>query len=245
LPISSDGHLVLAGYLTGRIDERFLDLVIFLHGGSLLVIIGYYRRELFGVATRSILTRPDTPDQRRLLLALLVGTAVTGVIGILAKDTIERLQHPAVAACGLLFTGAELLSLYFVRPGTKRSISVPLAVLIGIFQALAILPGVSRSGSTITVGLWAGLAPGVAATFSFLLAVPAISGALLLDVDQFQRITAPFEHLVAGFFTCAVVSYVALRLVLHYVERGSIRMFGWYCLAVGIGFLVYLGMMGR
>lgn len=241
LPVSSDGHLVLAGYLLGALDASFLDLVIFLHGGSLLVLLWYYRADLWALGTRTAGSHPDTPELCRLLLAILVATAITGVLGILAKDTVEQLQHPAVAACGLLFTGAELLSLRFAARGVLREVGLPAAVLIALFQTLAILPGVSRSASTIVVGIWLGLAPATAARFSFLLAIPAIGGALLLDLRHFSALPVPFVQLAVGLLVCTLVSAVALRLVLHFVQKGRLEAFGIYCVALGAAFLLYLG----
>ena len=240
IPVSSDGHLVLAGYLLGAIDQRFLDFVIFLHAGSLLVLLIYYRNDLWALATRTLGSHPDTPELRNLAVAIIVATGVTGVIGLLVKDTIEQWQDPWVAAVGLLFTGAELLSLYLIRMGSERRISIPVAILVALFQCAALLPGVSRSGSTIAVGLWMGLTPAVAARFSFLLAIPAIGGALLLELRHFSSLPVPASQLLVGFVVCTLVSWIALKIVLRFAEQGRISRFGWYCVVLGGAFLIYL-----
>jgi undecaprenyl-diphosphatase len=233
LPVSSDGHLVLSGHLLGSLDPRFLDLVIFLHGGSLLVLLVHYRRDLWALATRTLGARPEAPELRRLLGAILVATGITGTLGLLAKEAVERLQQPAVAAAGLLFTGAALLSVRFAPRGGRGEVGVPTAALVALFQTLAILPGVSRSGSTIAAGLWCGLAPAAAARFSFLLAIPAIGGALLVDLRHIQTLPLPAGHLAAGFLICTLVSAAALRLMLHYAQQARLGGFGVYCVALG------------
>ena len=183
LPVSSSGHLVLfQHFMQTRQGDVFFDIV--LHVGTLGSVLVVYRREVLR------LLRFDGASLQ-YILSLVVGTLPAVAVGLLAKDKIEALFHsPVFAAAGLLYTAALLLSTRFSsksaeslpEPWQPRFIMPHKALVIGLFQAVAIMPGVSRSGSTIAASLWLGLPRAEAARFSFLLSIPAIGGALVLQL---------------------------------------------------------------
>lgn len=242
LPVSSSGHLVLFGHLLGTSDQG-LTLDIVLHGGTLAILLIYYRKTLVSLLTRTLRDHPEREEMLDLLLSLSLATAITAGLGLGFKDWLESLfESPPVAASCLLVTGLFLLSRHGRKDPDGTRIGWKNAALIGLVQSFAILPGISRSGSTIVAALWLGLAPAVAARFSFLLAIPAIGGALLLELPDISGAAGPSSgKLALGFIVAAAASWVGLRLVLNFVERGRLSLFGFYCLAVGLIALVLLG----
>jgi len=246
LPVSSSGHLVLAQHLLGtREGDIFFDVV--LHLGTLGSVLVVYRREVLR------LLRCDRPALQ-YVLALVVGTLPAVVVGLLAKDVVEEIFHsPVFAAWGLLFTSLVLFSTR--RAGTDEVRLVPdweprpvpllRALAVGCAQALAILPGISRSGSTIAASLWLGIGRAEAARFSFLLSVPAILGALVLQLigGAASASVGLREWLMVG--AAATVAFgtglLAIRWTALAVVQAHFWRFSLYCLVVGIVALVLLG----
>ena len=241
LPVSSSGHLVLLQHLFGGHEgDLFLDVV--LHVGTLGSVLVVYRRDVVR------LLRLDAPA-RGYVLALMVGTQPAVVVGLLLKDVVEAVfQAPAFAAAGLLVTGLLLLSTRRARPAADldgpwepRPVPWLKALLVGCAQALAICPGISRSGSTITASLWLGLARAEAARFSFLLSVPAIGGALLLtllDGDFDTRSGVP--GLILGAVVAFVVGLLAIRWTRLAVIQQHFWKFAFYVLVLGTVALIVL-----
>jgi len=231
LPVSSSGHLVLLQYLFGHAEgDLFLDVV--LHGGTLGSVVVVYRREILR------LLRFDRPALM-YLLALFVGTLPAVVVGLLLKDQVEEaFAAPLVAAIGFFLTGLLLLSTRKVsstddlpEPWEPRPVALKRALLVGCAQALAICPGISRSGSTIAASLWLGLPRAEAARFSFLLSVPAIGGALvlmLLDGDIPTRVSSLGLALAA--LAAFAVGLVAIKLTALAVVRSHFWKFAFYVL---------------
>ena len=242
LPVSSSGHLVLLQhFLETRQGDLFFDIV--LHVGTLGSVIVVYRRELVR------LLRFDG-DSLKYILSLIVGTLPAVAVGLLAKDFITELFHsPVFAAGGLLYTAALLFSTRFsstgkqelAEPWQPRSIPLAKALLIGSSQALAILPGISRSGSTIAASLWLGLPRAEAARFSFLLSIPAIGGALVLQLASGE---AEGRGDLFPLLAAAVVAFggglLAIRWTALAVVQAHFWKFSVYCLAVGLTALFIL-----
>lgn len=248
LPVSSSGHLVLLQHLLHtRQGDVFFDVI--LHLGTLGSVLVVYRREVLR------LLRLDA-DARGYVLSLAVGTLPAVVVGLLAKDLVERVFHePVFAAWGLLLTAAVLVSTRgretsaaLPEPWQPRTIPLAKALLVGSAQALAILPGVSRSGSTIAACLWLGVARAEAARFSFLLSVPAILGALVLQLVSGGASgsadgTGASEWLLLGCAALAAfgVGLLAIRWTALAVVQSHFWRFSAYCLALGVLALVLLG----
>jgi len=234
LPVSSSGHLVLfQHFLAVREGDVFFDII--LHVGTLGSILVVYRREV-----RRLL-KCDRPALA-YVASLAVGTLPAVVIGLLFKTRIENLFHsPLFASGGLLVTAAILFSTRYsassaplAEPWEPRAPALLRALLIGTAQAGAILPGVSRSGSTIAAALWAGLPRAEAARFSFLLSIPAVGGALVLQLMDGQA-ASPGEtlRLAAAGATAFAVGLLAIRWTALAVVQSHFWKFSFYCLLVG------------
>jgi undecaprenyl-diphosphatase len=235
LPISSDGHLVVAGRILAAAGGPSLDHhdvleTIILHLGTLLAIVIVYWRQI----ARLLGT------DRRVIGLLLVGTVPAGVSGLLLKRYCEgSLTDPWLTGAMLLVNG--LILFWISRRGEGRleyrELTFRQALVIGLCQAAAPLPGISRSGTTIAGGLAVGLKRTDAATFSFLLAVPAISGAgvvALGDLYQGQTTSASSAGLAVGAAVSFLVGVVALKLFLRWLSAGRLSVFAWWCLALGM-----------
>jgi undecaprenyl-diphosphatase len=233
LPISSSGHLVvLATWLSGGNVEQLevADVSVVLHLGTLASILVVYGARLVRLLG----------EDRRAIPLLIVGTLPAVVIGLGIELTCKELIESALLA-GLMLPVTGLVLLWAARQpvgaGQYTHMSWRSALVIGLGQAAAILPGLSRSGTTISVGLQQGLAPRAAATFSFLLAVPAIAGAGVLKLGPLasdQTAHTPWLHLLLGGFVSFLVGLVALYWLIRWLERGRLQLFAWWCIPLGI-----------
>lgn len=241
LPVSSSGHLVMAG--------AFLDLTtpgvfveVALHLATLLAVIIVYRQRLTGLATG--LVRRDAEAWRYAGL-LLLASVPAGIVGVFMKDAIEQVfGYPAVTGVMLLITGGLLWSTRRIKPENARNeLDWRLALGIGLAQAFAILPGISRSGATITAGLWGGLAGDKAAEFSFLMSIVAVSGAVVLQVgeigESIQQVGA--VPLLVGFIVALISGIVAIQSLIWLLRRKNFHAFAFYTWSAGVLFLLYLG----
>jgi undecaprenyl-diphosphatase len=244
LPISSDGHLVIGNALlkymqgtsaaNGSASEEPLTLILSLHLGTLGSIAVVYFERL-----KQIVKELDL----WLCLRIIVATIPAGIIGITFKKTFEELfNSPMAAGMGFLVTAVLLLIGQRFLDGhfTERTMPFPIAFLIGCFQAVAILPGVSRSGCTISGGLICGVERTSCATFSFLIAIPAIAGAVLLDAVKLLKpgsteiASTPWGLYGTGAAVSFVVGIVALKLLIRMLSQQKLHWFGYYCLLAGV-----------
>jgi len=238
LPVSSSGHLVLLEHWLGTFSgDVFLNVV--LHVGTLLAVLVVYARDL-----RRLLTFDALAVQ--YLVALVVATIPAAVVGYLFRDFVEDLfANPQAASVALIFTGLILLSTRLTGDNSRSrrfsavwdpvSPSLGKALLIGMAQALAIMPGISRSGSTIAASMWLGLDREEAARFSFLMAVPAITGALVLQsLEGLPETEATHMGLILGMFVAFIVGLVAIRLTALLVVQKHFWKFSFYCLPLGL-----------
>ncbi len=239
LPISSSGHLVLGKSLLG-ISEPDATLEIFLHLGTLMSILIFYRRKIAQLLLAIFKLDFSSPDGKEALF-ILWASIPAGVVGVLFDEKIEALfGNPKLAGGMLLLTGLILLSTLFARPGAGK-LNLGNTFGIGIAQALAIVPGISRSGSTISAALWLGIDPIRAAEFSFLLAVPALAGAALLKAVKIVKSgICPSPDLWVGAVVAAIVGYFSLMILIPIVRKGKLWTFGIYCLAVGLAGVLLL-----
>jgi undecaprenyl-diphosphatase len=240
LPVSSSGHLVLAGALIG-IPEGNLSFDIVLHLGSLAAVLAIYRRDILDLLSGICAGRREDLTLAGLLI---LGSVPAGIAGFLLADRIESLfNSPAVVSGMLLFTGCVLFATRFARAGKDENPTLPGSLVIGLFQAIALVPGISRSGMTISAGLYVGVRRERAARFSFLLSVPAILGAALLELTgSGGLVSLDFSTAAIGFVVSAVTGYVALRILIRFLAAGRFHLFCWYCWALGgLGLALTLG----
>ncbi|MCD6531850.1 undecaprenyl-diphosphate phosphatase [bacterium] len=234
LPVSSSGHLVLGKHLLGM-SEPDATVEIFLHFGTLLSILVFYRRRIWELLQALFRADFRSPEGREILF-ILWASIPAGVIGVLFDEYIESLfSAPEFAATMLIITGGILLSTMFAqRRQLSRQLGWGNTIFIGFAQALSILPGISRSGSTISAALWSGINPRKAAEFSFLLATPALAGAIALKGAKMLKAgVSPSPQLWAAVLVAAVVGYFALALLIPIIRRGKMWIFGIYCLILG------------
>jgi undecaprenyl-diphosphatase len=240
LPVSSSGHLVLVQSLLPGFDGPATAFDVLLHGGTLLAVLAYFREDVVKIIRD--MGRPDKGGFR-LPILLLAGTLPAGVVGLFFEDAIKPLfSSPRAASLGLIVTSVLLFGAWKLGKGGDRtlaSLTMPAAFLIGAFQAMAIVPGVSRSGATIAAGLFLGLSGPVAARFSFLLAIPVIGGALVLESRSLLQAGLPLSY-IAGAFAAAAVGWASIALLMRILDRGNLLPFAVYCLLVGSLSLLFL-----
>jgi undecaprenyl-diphosphatase len=240
LPVSSSGHLVLGEKLL-CVDSPGAGFEVLAHAGTLLAILIHYRRDLCSMIRSVVTVRRD--EHFRLAMLVLLGSVPAAAVGLGFGSRLEELfDHPALAAAMLMVTGLILLSLKLSKPGDS-GVRWSTALAIGTAQAIAILPGISRSGSTMATGIHTGVERAEAARFSFLLAVPALGGAALLKGMDLLDAPPPARELLAyliGAVAAFVSGYLALRWLLGVVQRGRLDRFGVYCLLLGATALVVL-----
>ena len=233
LPISSSGHLVLGQAILG-IEQPGNEFEILVHLGTLASVLVVFLDDI-----KSLLLSLTSKKTQSFIIFVLVGSIPAVGIGLGFKDILKALFDNIASVSGaLIFTGLILYCSSFVKQGDKEH-SIITSILIGCAQAVAIIPGVSRSGMTICAALFLGLSPKEAARFSFLLAIPAISGAGFLTVlDVSGGFQLPLSVSIVALVSSFSVGVVALKWLLGYLEQGKFHYFGIYCLAVGLITLV-------
>jgi len=241
LPVSSSGHLVMAETILG-ISESGVVFEVAVHVATLLSILLVYRTRVAELVRGAV-----TGDRAALRYVGLLGVATVpaGLVGVLWRDAIEGLfATPIAPGIALLVTGAILWSSrgrVATAQGTIPSWGA--ALLIGVAQAFALVPGISRSGSTVVMALWLGIEAREAAAFSFLMAVPAIAGAAVLQIPDLGAVNGPeWSVLLLGGAAAAVTGVLAIRTFVNVLARRSFHWFAPYCWVVGALFLAYLGL---
>jgi len=243
LPVSSSGHLVLAQALMG-IDDPGLTFELLLHLGTLLSVLIYFRATL--VRLLRAVFDPSMKSDRAMIGYLAIATVPVGLVGLTLRKQVEGLGDNPSAVCVFLCITGLILFLPRLLANRRRhsdgKISLGSALAMGCGQACAVLPGISRSGSTIVAGMASGVQPSRAAEFSFLLAIPAISGASVVEfVGHYKEIDPAklFGPYLAGAVAAFMFGLVAVYAVLEMIRRGKFEYFAYYCLAVGITGLIY------
>ena len=235
LPVSSSGHLAVFNHVFGYSpQEEFLSHVVLVHAGTLLAIALAFGRDILGLFTRN----------RRLIPLLAAGTVPAGVFGILARDFFGAISaNMVLVGIGFLATAAFLLLAARPQAAAKNidALSLTDAVAVGLAQALAVLPGVSRSGSTICVAQGRGADASCAARFSFLLMMPAVGGATLLDARGLLACGHSWDILPAAvsFAAAFAAAACALKLLMSLLRRGRLFYFSCYLVPLGIAVMLY------
>jgi undecaprenyl-diphosphatase len=252
LPVSSSAHLILARAFFGFDGDKFgLTFDVACHVGTLIAVLIYFRREIGEmIAALPHLFRPGSASEKsehaaRLIWLLAAGTIPAVVVGLLFKNRIEEhLRTPMVAAVALALGGIMLL--VAERAGAKtrgeRTLTMIEAVWIGCAQALALVPGVSRSGATLTVALLIGLRRADSARFIFLLAIPAILGAAASEAPRLLKagLGDTASLFLIGIVTSAIVGYATVKYFIRYLGTHSLDTFGWYRIALAAAVAIWL-----
>jgi undecaprenyl-diphosphatase len=252
LPVSSSGHLVLLESLFGVRGAGGHSGILFeisVHVGTLAAVLLVYRRKVAGLlagVVRFFSSRfGDGRDDARYIGYMAIASIPAAIVGFFLHDVIGVLfDSPRVTAIMFVATALVLAASRLGMP--ERGLTATTALLVGIAQAVAILPGCSRSGWTITAGLLLGLGFGRAAEFSFLISIPAILGALVLEISR-NPVTAARNEivpLVIGGFAAFLAGWLALRLLLRILRAGSLHRFSYYLAALGTAAFVFFSLRG-
>ncbi len=247
LPVSSSGHLVLVEHLLKVPTSTDITFEVFVHFGTLVSVLLVFWQDVVKI-TSSVLRGMVVPSRWkeqyvndeyfRLGILILIGSIPAAYVGLKYEDEFSQaFADPKLVAVMLVITGLLLFLTRLARPKEGTHIGIFKAFLIGIAQAAAITPGISRSGSTISSAMYLGIPPVQAARFSFLLSLPAVAGATVLKTVEMVR--EGFAHaevlqIVVGTVIAFVSGYVAIKFLLKILERGQISWFALYCLIAGI-----------
>ncbi|MCB1802926.1 MAG: undecaprenyl-diphosphate phosphatase [Gammaproteobacteria bacterium] len=240
LPISSSAHLILAPYLFG-FDDQGLAFDVAVHLGSLIAVISYFRRDIWQIAQAwitSLLPGGEANSHSRLGWAVIIGTIPVVIGGLLLKSLVEgELRAPWVIGVTTILFGLLLgwVDLRSRRARELDTLSLRDALLIGASQVLALIPGTSRSGITMTVGLWLGFSRDAASRFSFLLAIPTVLASSILVTRDLVALDAPVDwgSLGLGVLLSGIAAYLAIALFLRFIERIGMWPFVIYRLLLG------------
>jgi len=236
LPVSSSGHLVIAQQLLGVEESIAMDVM--LHMGTVLVVIYMFWKDIWQIILSCLkyLKTGRADKHAKMGLFLILASIITGTIGILLNDPIEKAFSSLVAvAIALLFTGVLLSMTKYAKK--RRSMRWYDSLIIGLAQGAAIFPGISRSGSTIGTGMLLGIDRDTAARFSFLLFIPAAFGALFFQLDEFSGVR-DYTNIIIATVIAMVTSYFVINYLLKIIRKGNLHWFSYYCWGLGIVILL-------
>ena len=240
LPVSSSGHLAIGSAWFGIAGEDNLTFTIVVHVATVLSTLVILWKEIAWIFRGLFQFQWNT--ETRYVLNIIVSMIPVGIVGLFFKDTVEGIFGSGllVVGCMLLVTASLLAFSYYAKPRQKESISLKDAFIIGLAQACAVMPGLSRSGSTIATGLLLGNSKATLAQFSFLMVIPPILGEALLDVLKLMKgeslggAELPMSALVVGFLAAFVSGCVACKWMINVVKRGKLIYFAIYCAIAGL-----------
>lgn len=243
LPVSSSGHLTIASALFGISGEENLTFTIAVHVATVLSTLVILWREIVWLLRGLVDTKaPLMSPERRYILAIIVSMIPIGIVGVFFKDYVEAIFGSGLLIVGLslIMTSALLTLSYYARPRQKEDIGLMQAFIIGLAQSVAVLPGLSRSGTTIATGLMLGVKKEKMAQFSFLMVIPPILGEALLSIlkaakDGAEAATGDISMtaLAIGFLAAFISGCVACKWMISIVKKGKLVYFGIYCAIVG------------
>ena len=239
LPVSSSGHLAIGSALFGIEGEENLAFTIVVHVATVFSTLVILWKEIDWIFKG--LFKFQMNDETRYVINILISMIPIGIVGVFFKDTVEDIFGSGllIVGCMLLLTAALLAFSYYAKPRQKESISMKDAFIIGLAQACAVMPGLSRSGTTIATGLLLGNNKAKLAQFSFLMVIPPILGEALLDVMKAVKGEAvagdiPALSLVVGFIAAFVSGCIACKWMINIVKKGKLIYFAIYCAIAGL-----------
>lgn len=250
IPVSSSGHLVLAQFFFGIETGENITFEVFLHLGTLLAVLIYFRMQIWEMA-KSLFCWGDKlggethRKNRMLIVYLILATLATGVVYAVFKGFFENAYaNPLMVSCMLIITGILIFSSDFIKNTATPASNMGFikSIIIGLAQGFAILPGISRSGTTISASLFCNIKRKDAAHFSFLLSIPAILAANVSELPSLMALDASMLHLyIAGFVASFVAGYLVIALLIRLIEDGKLKYFAfyvWFIAAFAITFLL-------
>lgn len=244
LPVSSSGHLTIGSYLFGLNGEDNLAFTVMVHVATVLSTLVVLWKEIDWILKG--LFKFKMNDETKYFINILISMIPVGIVGVFFKEQVEEVFGSGllIVGCMLLVTAALLVFSYYARPRQRENISPLHAFVIGLAQAVAVLPGLSRSGSTIATGLLLGNKKEKLAQFSFLMVIPPILGEALLDVVKGLKGEEAFGGidalpLIVGFVAAFVSGCVACKWMINIVKKGKLVWFGVYCAIAGAATIVF------
>jgi undecaprenyl-diphosphatase len=253
LPISSSAHLIFIQHIL-NVEQGNLAFDVLLHLGTLIAVIGYFYKDVIEMIKAFIMSIIDLfngnfvkgfkeDNYKKLAWFVIIGTIPIGFVGVFFKSTIESTFNTLIIpGFFLIITGILLYSSQRINVGNKSIAqgNIKDIIIVGISQGLAILPGLSRSGTTISAGLFVGFDKEFAAKFSFLLSIPAILGATIVQIkDIGTGLDSNLLPYIFGFLVAFISGYLAISLLLKIIKEKSLDVFAYYCWIVGICILIY------
>ena len=244
LPVSSSGHLTIGSYLFGLNGEDNLAFTVVVHVATVFSTLVVLWKEIDWILKGLFKFRMN--DETKYFINILISMIPVGIVGVFFKDQVEEVFGSGllIVGCMLIVTAALLVFSYYARPRQRENISPFHAFIIGLAQAVAVLPGLSRSGSTIATGLLLGNKKEKLAQFSFLMVIPPILGEALLDVVKGLKGEEAFGGidalpLIVGFVAAFVSGCVACKWMINIVKKGKLVWFGVYCAIAGAATIVF------
>ena len=244
LPVSSSGHLTIGSYLFGLNGEDNLAFTVVVHVATVLSTLVVLWKEIDWILKGLFKFRMN--DETKYFINILISMIPVGIVGVFFKEQVEEVFGSGllIVGCMLLVTAALLVFSYYARPRQRENISPLHAFIIGLAQAVAVLPGLSRSGSTIATGLLLGNKKEKLAQFSFLMVIPPILGEALLDVVKGLKGEEAFGGidalpLIVGFVAAFVSGCVACKWMINIAKKGKLVWFGVYCAIAGVATIVF------
>ena len=238
LPVSSSGHLAIGSYLFGIEGEENLAFTVAVHVATVLSTLVILWKEIDWIFRG--LFKMQLNDETRYVINIIISMIPVGIVGVFFKDTVENIFGSGllIVGCMLLLTAMLLTFSYYAKPRQKEKISLRDAFIIGIAQACAVMPGLSRLGSTIATGLLLGNKKEKLAQFSFLMVIPPILGEALLDILKAVKGEELFGGidtmpLIIGFLAAFISGCLACQWMINVVKKGKLIYFGIYCAIVG------------
>ena len=235
LPVSSSGHLVIVQYFLG-IKQPGVTLEVMVHFGTLLSIVWVFRRDIWHLLTGLF----SSAEEKKFALLIFWGLLPTGIMGVLWGSIFTSIfNRPLLVGLALLVTGFIILAISKVGVKSKgiNNMKIQDALVIGLFQGIAIIPGITRSGSTILGALWRGLDRETAVRYSFLLALPVIAGATLFELKDFLRVTTDLE-IIYPYLVATLVAFIsgifAITLFVKLLKEGRFYYMAYYCWCLGL-----------
>jgi len=229
-PVSSSGHLVIIQKALG-ITQNQLAISVVLHLGTAFALVVFFFRDLVGLV-----------KNLHLLIRLFIVTVITAIIGLLGKDFFEGLfDSVQFVALALVVTGITLILTKKFMSGQRKNITLKDTLILGFTQSVAIIPGISRSGITISTLLFRGLDRNMSLRFSFLAAIPVIFGAAILEAKNIDfALKVEWGHLLVGFLVSFSVGILTIRFLKMILDKAKFYYFGYYCLAIAIITLLFI-----
>ena len=238
LPISSSGHLLIVSNLLG-INFKGIVFEVIVHFGTLFSLIFFFRYKIF-VLLRKIFIQFDLKSLNNYIIAILP----IGIFGVLFKSNIEKIfNNHELVGFFLIFTGFILFFSQKFKKNIKSTINFKNSLKIGLFQILALMPGISRSGITISIGMMLGIKPKEAANFSFLISIPIILGSSIISINDIQYLNLSvfeIQFLIISFISSFIFGTLSLKILYNIINANIFHYFGYYCIIIGIISLIFI-----